>query len=201
MMAGTAAGTEAPVRSHARRAVLTAVLAGAALVAVALLAAGARQLLDRPAASSTLGSRQQAAALVSAGLRYQASNQPAQAMADYNEALGLDPANRYARYNRGVLYQAQGENALAAADYRRAIAIDPRFENALFNLAVLVAPGDPAQAVQLYRRVIALDSRNAEAHLNLGFALRAEGDAAAATAEFKVAVALKPELGRRIPAS
>lgn len=180
--------------SRPRTALLVAIgaLALVIVVAVAILVA-------RHNATPPLSNKQQAQALVSAGIRYQASGQTSQAVADYNSAIALDPSNKYAYYNRGVIEQGQGKAAPAEADYRMALSLDPKFEDALYNLAVLVTPTDPAQAAQLYKQVIAVDSRNAEAHLNLGFILLQQGDKAGARAQFNVAVTLKPSLKSRIP--
>jgi len=175
-------------------------LLAVAVVAIlaALVLAGA-YFAFRPAEKPELRSQQQAQALVAAGIRYQSTGQTVQALADYNSAINLDPNNKYAYYNRGLIYQGQAKNVEAEKDYRKALSIDPNFENALYNLAVIRTPISSTEGEALYRKVIALDSHNAEAHLNLGFILLGRGDKAGATAEFNVAVVLKPALASRIP--
>jgi tetratricopeptide (TPR) repeat protein len=49
------------------------------------------------------------------------------ALADYNEAIALDPDYAVAFYNRSLVHAAKGETDLAAADRARAIRIDPAY--------------------------------------------------------------------------
>lgn len=48
------------------------------------------------------------------------------AIADYNEAIRLDPKKRVAYANRGVIYAAKGEFDRAIADQSEAIRLDPK---------------------------------------------------------------------------
>ena len=60
-------------------------------------------------------------------------------MADFNEALRLDPNQADAYFNRAVCWGSKGEYGKAAADYSQAIAVDPGFAAAYNNLAWLQA--------------------------------------------------------------
>ncbi len=55
------------------------------------------------------------------------------AIADYSEAIKLEPKNTAAYYNRGVAYQAKNDYVHAIADYTQAIALDPKNINAYNN--------------------------------------------------------------------
>ena len=53
-------------------------------------------------------------------------------MADYNEAINLNPKLVDPYNNRGVAYERRREYARALADFDQAIALDPK-KAALFN--------------------------------------------------------------------
>ncbi len=47
------------------------------------------------------------------------------AIADYTQAIKLDPKHAYAYYNRGVAYKNLGQTNRAIQEYRRALELDP----------------------------------------------------------------------------
>ena len=49
------------------------------------------------------------------------------AIADYNEAIRLDPKSLFAYNNRGNAYRAKGDNDHAITDYNEAIRLDPKY--------------------------------------------------------------------------
>jgi tetratricopeptide (TPR) repeat protein len=51
-------------------------------------------------------------------------------LADYTEAIRLNPLNANAYYRRGVVYQYKSEYEKALADYDEAIQLDPQFQDA-----------------------------------------------------------------------
>src|SRR5208282_1539701 len=61
-----------------------------------------------------------------------------EAIADFNQALELDPQNADAYYNRGVAEYSNGELEAAIADYNQVIEINPEgpVANAFYNLGV-----------------------------------------------------------------
>ena len=48
------------------------------------------------------------------------------AIADYNEAIRLDPLDAHAYYRRGVAWTLKDEYDKAIADYTEAIRLDPK---------------------------------------------------------------------------
>src|SRR5262249_16559641 len=56
------------------------------------------------------------------------------AIADYNEAIRLDPENAMAFNNRGASYANKGDRDRAIADYNEAIRLNPNFSLAFTNL-------------------------------------------------------------------
>ena len=47
-------------------------------------------------------------------------------MADYDQAIKIDPRNAYAFNNRGLAFEKRGDRERAIADYRRALKINPK---------------------------------------------------------------------------
>lgn len=78
--------------------------------------------------SGTLSVHDLAEAYDRRGLAYDRLHQFAAAVADYNEALRLDPESGHALNNRGVVFKDQKKYALAIADFTKAAAklgLDP----------------------------------------------------------------------------
>ena len=57
-------------------------------------------------------------------------------MADFNEAIQLDPKSAHAFRNRGVLYAKKGDNDRAIADFNEAIQLDPNNALAVCNRGI-----------------------------------------------------------------
>jgi tetratricopeptide (TPR) repeat protein len=62
------------------------------------------------------------------GNGYYAKGEHDRAIADFDKAIGIDPAQATAFYNRGNAYYAKGDRDRAIADYDRAILLNPRFD-------------------------------------------------------------------------
>jgi tetratricopeptide (TPR) repeat protein len=61
------------------------------------------------------------------------------AIADYDEAIRLDPKQAAAHANRGIAWQKLGRYDIASADWKEAIRLDPKNVNAHCALAWLLA--------------------------------------------------------------
>ena len=70
------------------------------------------------------------AAAYSPGRRYGAKGDHDRAIADFSEAIRLDPQNAAAYRNRGLGYDNKGERDRAIADFDQAIRIDPKYADA-----------------------------------------------------------------------
>lgn len=57
-----------------------------------------------------------------------------QAIADYNEAIRLDPDDALTYIGRGDVYYSKGDYDRAVADYDTAVQIDPAYDEARQNL-------------------------------------------------------------------
>ena len=68
-----------------------------------------------------------AVAYLNRGAAHAQQGQLDRAIADYSEAIGLDPNYAVAFYNRSLVYLTKGETDRASADRDRAISIDPAY--------------------------------------------------------------------------
>jgi tetratricopeptide (TPR) repeat protein len=67
------------------------------------------------------------------------------AIADYDEAIRLDPKDAMAYYNRGLAFKAKSDLARAIANYTEAIRLDRNYAKAYYNRGLAKrANGDAA---------------------------------------------------------
>ncbi len=98
------------------------------------------------------------------------------AIADYNEAIRLDPKYAIAYNNRGIAYRAKGDNDRAIADYSEAIRLDPKYAVAFNNRGIAYrAKGDHDRAIADYSEAIRLDPKYASAFNSRGIAYQRQG--------------------------
>jgi tetratricopeptide (TPR) repeat protein len=71
----------------------------------------------------SLTGRHRAAAHFNRGIAYRMLKRYRRAIADYDQAIKLNPQYAEAYYNRGVSYEILGRKAEAIADYREALAL------------------------------------------------------------------------------
>jgi hypothetical protein len=110
------------------------------------------------------------------------------AIADYDEALRLDPKYAFAFNNRGNVYKAKGDLDRAIADYNEALRLDPKHAvdfNSRGN--AYQDKGDLDRAIVDYNEVIRLDPKYAVAFFNRGIAYRAKDDPDRAIADYNEA--------------
>ena len=72
------------------------------------------------------------------------------AIADFDEAIKLNPNDANAYYNRGLAYKKKGDKEQAIADFRKALEIDPSYQKAKIILKALGV--SPEQDWPLARR-------------------------------------------------
>ena len=86
--------------------------------------------------AGTLRGRELAIVYYNRGIGYEQSDQYDLAIADYNQALRLDPNYAKAYNNRGRSYRYKGLYDLAVADATHALQIDPNYRTAYVNRGV-----------------------------------------------------------------
>jgi tetratricopeptide (TPR) repeat protein len=117
------------------------------------------------------------------------------AIADYNQALRLDPNYATAYSNRGNAYYAKKDYDRAIADYNQALRLDPNHEVAYTNRGTAYyAKGDYDRAMADYNQALRLDPNNAWAYGGRGLAYNQKGQKALAIQDLEKAVQLDPNL-------
>ncbi|MHB8652452.1 MAG: tetratricopeptide repeat protein [Terriglobia bacterium] len=116
------------------------------------------------------------------------------AIAEYHEALRLNPGNDSAHNNLGVALGVKGDLDGAIAEYREALRLNPNRKYSRLNLCcALENKGDLDGAIAEYRTVIRLQPASAWTHYYLGRALELKGDRLAALDAMEKARELAPK--------
>jgi tetratricopeptide (TPR) repeat protein len=79
-------------------------------------------------------------------------------MADYTEAIRLDPKDAVSFHNRGVNYWAKGDSSRAIADYDEAIRLNPNFALAYCNRGIIKQKINDVSAAQDRMKARQLDA-------------------------------------------
>ena len=128
------------------------------------------------------------------GMALLAQNRVAEAQADFERALVLDPSSADARYMIGWMREQAKDYEGAAADYESALAA-PRGErrSTTASASCCGQQGRTDEGVAEFRQAVGLDPRLFDARYHLGATLWWTGEAAAALPELEAAVRLRPE--------
>ncbi|MEO1069407.1 MAG: tetratricopeptide repeat protein, partial [Cyanobacteria bacterium J06638_6] len=119
---------------------------------------------------------------------WQADNSDA-ALAHFNEAIALDPANVRAYGNRGLLYCQQGQIAQALADWQFALEHQPGHALIHYNRGLLYLRQQRyTRALADFDSAIAVNPNLAEAYLHRGYTHEALGRADAAARDWELAL-------------
>ena len=128
------------------------------------------------------------------GIEYKHKGDFDRAIADYGEAIRLDPGYQHAYVNRGLAYDAKGDVDRAIADYTEAIRLDPKDKDPYTNRGgAYHAKGDLDRAIADHSEAIRLDPTFAAAYVNRGNAYRAKDDLDRAIADYDQAIRLDPK--------
>jgi tetratricopeptide (TPR) repeat protein len=105
-------------------------------------------------------------------MKYLQAGRPADAQAQLQEALRVDPGDAEVQSNIGLLLQAQGRLPEAMDRLRTAVRLKPKNDGVHFNLGTaLLAAGQADAAMREFETATALNPENADAHLNLALIL------------------------------
>jgi len=127
------------------------------------------------------------------GNAYYAKGDYDRAIADYTEAIWLDPTSALVFNNRGKAYLGKGDLDRAIADYDEAIRLDPQSVNPFNNRGkAYLGKGDYGRAIVDYTEVIRLDPKNADGYRLRGVAYLYSGDVAMALADVSRASEVDP---------
>ena len=124
----------------------------------------------------------------------QALGQVDRALASYNEAIRLDPANPVPLVDRATaLLRHKGQLADAIRDFTRALAISPNNVDALMGRGDAYGRnGDFALALADLNRVIVMAPDNANAHVMRGLLNSRRGDSQSAATDYDAALKIDP---------
>src|SRR5262249_35076918 len=99
------------------------------------------------------------------GVAYKDKGDLDRAIADFTEAIRLNPRHVMALGNRGAAYSAKDDNDRAIADFNEAIRLDPNFADAYFNRGITYQDkGDLDRAIADYSEVIRLNPKFTQAY-------------------------------------
>ncbi len=127
------------------------------------------------------------------GLAYQRKDDLDRAIADYSEAIRLDPKYAEAYYGRGLTYRNKDD--VERADYSEAIRLEPQVAAAYFNRGKLFhLQGNSGRALADFDEAIRLDPKFVFAYTNRGYVYLARGNNHRAIADFSEAIRLEPKL-------
>lgn len=130
---------------------------------------------------------------VARGLRLLRAGQYAEAVAEYEKAVQLNPQAVTAHANLINLYGKLGQIEKAEEHYREATARDPDHAPAHFNLGVIrLGAQRHEEAAEAFRRAVDTDPYYADAYLNLGIVLEQQGWTEQALAQYQRAVTHSP---------
>ena len=152
---------------------------------------GHSDVADTVEFTASTGAQKNATVLNQQGLAKQNLGDWDGAMADYNEAIRLDPNYSAAYDNRGNAKRQKGDLNGAMADINQAIRLNPKNAIAYFNRArVKEKKGDLDGAIADFNQAISLKANYSAAYRDRGEVKRKKGDIKGADADFNQALKL-----------
>ena len=116
-----------------------------------------------------------------------------EAIAEYKEALRIDPDYAETHNNLGSALLLTGRTAEAITEYEQALRIDPAYAKAHNNLGnALIQTGRAPEAIDHYKEALRIAPNSADAHNNLAAALAQIGRTSEAIEQLKAALRIKP---------
>lgn len=117
------------------------------------------------------------------------------AIADYTEAIRLDPTFEIAYYNRGLAYQAKGDLEHAISDYNEALRLGVKVGQQFYvsRGTAYRTKGDLDRAIADFTEAIRLDPKDGRAIINRASVYGQKGDFGHAIADYDEAIQLDPK--------
>jgi tetratricopeptide (TPR) repeat protein len=128
------------------------------------------------------------------GVEYAVKGECDRAIADYNQAIRLDPKYVLAYNKRGDCFTRQGSNFRALEDYAKAIELDPTNSRVYFNRGdIFRKEGDFDRAISEYTESIRLEPKDADAFNRRGIAHLRKGEYERAITDQTEAIRFNPK--------
>jgi tetratricopeptide (TPR) repeat protein len=116
------------------------------------------------------------------------------ALADYNEAIRVEPTRSFVYNNRGLAWSDKKDYDKAISDYNEAIRLDPRVAATFYNRGLAWSDTkDYDKAISDYNEAIRLDPRVAATFYNRGLAWSDTKDYDKAISNYNEAIRLDPQ--------
>jgi tetratricopeptide (TPR) repeat protein len=132
------------------------------------------------------------------GTAWHAKGKNDRAIADYTEAIELNPKDSLAYDNRGTAWRDKGDREHAFADYSTAIRLNPSNAAAYNNRGNVQrekgGKNNNKRAIADYTEAIRIDPNYAVAYCNRGKAWQASGDVARAAPDYAEALQRNPKI-------
>ena len=130
------------------------------------------------------------------GILHKNKGELLQALADYDEAIELDPGYAKAYNNRGNIYLFQGQFDKASADFNKAIELDPADGRTYANRGLVYAQENKMpEAISDFTKALEINSRLTEVYNNRGLAYMYQGKNIEAISDFNRAIAQEARYG------
>ncbi|MDB9318448.1 tetratricopeptide repeat protein, partial [Nodularia spumigena] len=127
------------------------------------------------------------------GILYSEQKKWELALADYNQALQINPEAALPYNNRAILYSEQKKWELALADYTKAIQINPEYAQAYYNRAILYYEQKKWElALADYNQAIQINPEYGDAYNNRGVLYKEQKKWELALADYNQAIQINP---------
>lgn len=113
---------------------------------------------------------EQVTVLIDRGIEQASAGDYTSASVTFDNALVLDPGNKFALFNLGLIAQVQSQRNQALKWYDAALESDPQYTPAMYNKAILLEKRDLAKSVELYEQILTIDDQASTTYFRLSFA-------------------------------
>ena len=136
---------------------------------------------------------EKASAYFKRGIAYRHKGELDLAIADFTQALRLNPAHANAYIRRGIAYDKKGDHDLTIADYTKVLELDPDNMFAYHNRGrAYINKNDHDKAIEDFNKILEQDPANAEIYLYRVLAYSLKGDYDKAIADCTKTLEFKP---------
>ncbi len=153
-----------------------------------------RPVVDDPWLEALVELNASAANYLKRGVALGEEGKLAEAIAEHERALAVNPKLTQAHINLIQLYGRAGQADKAEQHYRAVVQLDPNLADSHYNYGVLLVGLERfAEAAQAFHRSLTLNPYHAESHHNYATLIEREGKLDEAAAHYRKAIENKPD--------